>query len=185
MQENEVDDRKGHWLSCFPDSCTSLTTLNFACLRGEVNVAALERLVARCRNLKSLRLNHSVPPEVLHKILAQAPQLNDLGTEAFVHDPDSETGKKLKTSVQKCTSIRSLSGFLDVNGQCLSTIYPICRNLLSLNLSYAPGIYSSELMNLLGYCKKLERLWVRILLTFLHLSFQTLESFCLCIEIIV
>ncbi|KAL0344180.1 UNVERIFIED_CONTAM: protein AUXIN SIGNALING F-BOX 2 [Sesamum angustifolium] len=61
LQENEVDDRKGQWLSCFPDTCTSLVSLNFACLKGEVNVAALERLVARCRNLRSLRLNHAVP----------------------------------------------------------------------------------------------------------------------------
>ncbi|KAL2500185.1 Protein AUXIN SIGNALING F-BOX 2 [Abeliophyllum distichum] len=160
LQENEVEDRRGQWLSCFPDSCTSLSSLNFACLKGEVNVAALERLVARCRNLKSLRLNHAVPPDALQKILAQSPQLVDLGAGCFAHDPESETYNKLKNVMQKCSSIRSLSGFLDVNVRCLPSIYPICINLTSLNLSYAPGIYSKELVKLIHKCKKLQRLWI-------------------------
>lgn len=160
LQENEVDDRKGQWLSCFPDTCTSLVSLNFACLKGEVSVAALERLVARCRNLRSLRLNHAVPLDTLQKILVQAPQLNDLGTGTFVHDPDSDAYCKLKNAIKKCKSIRSLSGFLDVNTRCLPAVYPICTNLTSLNLSYAPGIYSSELIKLICHCKKLERLWI-------------------------
>ncbi|KAL3829438.1 hypothetical protein ACJIZ3_018240 [Penstemon smallii] len=160
LQENDVDDRKGQWLSCFPESCTSLVSLNFACLKGEVNMAALERLVARCRNLRSLRLNHAVPLDSLQKILVQAPQLTDLGTGSYVHEPDSETYIKLKNAIQKCTSIRSLSGFLDVHVQCLPAIYPICTNLTSLNLSYAPGIYSNELMKLISHCMKIERLWI-------------------------
>ncbi|PIN01798.1 Leucine rich repeat protein [Handroanthus impetiginosus] len=160
LQENDVDDRKGQWLSCFPDTCTSLVSLNFACLKGEVNMAALERLIARCPNLKSLRLNHSVPLDALQKILVQAPQLIDLGTGSFVHDPDSEICNKLKNVLQKCTSIRSLSGFLDVNSRCLPSIYPVCTNLTSLNLSYAPEIFSIELIKLIRHCKKLERLWI-------------------------
>ncbi|KAI5651055.1 hypothetical protein M9H77_37060 [Catharanthus roseus] len=160
LQENEVEDRRGQWLSCFPDSCISLVSLNFACLKGEVNLAALERLVARCRNLRSLRLNHAVPLDALQRILLQAPQLVDLGTGSFVHDPDSETFNKLKNAIQKCTAIRSLSGFLEVATRCLPAIYPICLHLTSLNLSYAPGIYSNELINLISHCKKLERLWI-------------------------
>lgn len=155
-----MEDRRGQWLSCFPDSCISLVSLNFACLKGEVNLAALERLVARCRNLRSLRLNHAVPLDALQRILLQAPQLVDLGTGSFVHDPDSETFNKLKNAIQKCTAIRSLSGFLEVATRCLPAIYPICLHLTSLNLSYAPGIYSNELINLISHCKKLERLWV-------------------------
>lgn len=161
MQENEVDDRKAQWLSCFSESCTSLVSLNFACLKGEVNVAALERLVARCPNLRSLRLNHTVTLDALQKILARAPQLSDLGTGSFVHDPDSEICNKLQNVLHKCKSIRSLSGFLDVNGRSLPSIYPICIHLTSLNLSYAPGIYSNELIKLICHCTKLERLWVR------------------------
>ncbi|CAA0824603.1 Protein AUXIN SIGNALING F-BOX 2 [Striga hermonthica] len=160
LQENEVDERKGQWLGCFSENSKSLVTLNFACLRGEVNVSALERLVARSPNLRSLRLNPAVPLDALHKILMQAPQLNDLGTGSFVHDPDSEACGKLKSALKKCKSIRSLSGFLDVNPRCLPSVYPVCTNLTSLNLSYAPGIYSNELIKLISHCKKLERLWI-------------------------
>lgn len=160
LQENDVEDSRGQWLSCFPDCCTSLTSLNFACLKGEVNLPALERLVARCRNLKSLRLNHAVPLDALQRILAVAPQLADLGTGAFIHDPLSETYNKLQGTIRKCDFIRSLSGFLDVAPCCLPSFYPICLNLTSLNLSYAPGIRSPELIKLIRHCRKLERLWV-------------------------
>ncbi|KAG9158290.1 hypothetical protein Leryth_000420 [Lithospermum erythrorhizon] len=160
LQENEVEDRRGKWLSCFPDSCTSLVSLNFACLKGEVNLAALERLVTRCRNLQSLRVNHAVPLEALQKILIHAPHLTDLGTGSFIHDPLSETYIKLKSTFQKCTSVRSLSGFLEVSPSCLPVIYPVCSNLTSLNLSYASGIFNNELIKLMQHCQKLERLWI-------------------------
>ncbi|KAL5062628.1 hypothetical protein RYX36_024365 [Vicia faba] len=68
-QKNEVDDHKGQWLSYFLENCTSLIALNFACLKGEINVGALERLVARSPNLKSLRLNRYVLAGVLQRIL--------------------------------------------------------------------------------------------------------------------
>lgn len=160
LQENEVEDHRGQWLSCFPESCTSLVSLNFACLRGEVNLSALERLVARCRNLSSLKLNHAVPVDALQKILVQAPQLQELGAGSYVHDPDSEICKKLKNTIQNCTSIRSLSGFLEVAPRCLPAVYPVCVNLTSLNLSYAPGIYSKDLIKLIRHCRKLQRLWI-------------------------
>lgn len=135
-------------------------SLNFACLKGEVNLGALERLVARSPNLRSLRLNRAVPFETLHRILAKAPQLADLGTGSFIHDPNSETYKKLKKAVAKCESIRSLSGFLEVASRCLPVVYPLCSNLTTLNLSYAPGINGSELTKLIRHCRKLQRLWV-------------------------
>ncbi|GMY12999.1 protein AUXIN SIGNALING F-BOX 2-like [Fagus crenata] len=162
LQENEIDDTRGHWLNFFPDSCTSLVSLNFACLKGEINLGALERLVARSPNLKSLKVNRLVPLEMLQKILMRAPQLVDLGTGAFVHDPGSETYRKLKATILKCKSIRSLSGFLDVDiaSRCLPAIYPICLNLTYLNLSYAAGIHGSELIKLIRHCGKLQRLWI-------------------------
>uniref|UniRef100_A0A5B7AL38 F-box domain-containing protein n=3 Tax=Davidia involucrata TaxID=16924 RepID=A0A5B7AL38_DAVIN len=160
LQENEVEDRRGQWLSCFPDSCTSLVSLNFACLKGEVNLVALERLVTRCCNLRSLRLNHAVPLDTLQKILVQAPHLVDLGIGSYVHDPDSETYHKLKSAIQKCTSVRSLSGFLEVAPRCLAAIYQICLNLTSLNLSYAAGIHGTELIKLIRHCGRLQRLWI-------------------------
>ncbi|GAA0138744.1 ubiquitin-protein ligase [Lithospermum erythrorhizon] len=160
LQENEVEDRRGQWLSCFPDSCTSLVSLNFACLKGEVNLAALERLVTRCTNLQSLRVNHPVSLEALQKILVRAPQIVDLGTGSFIHGPESEAYRKLKSTFQKCTSVRSLSGFLVVAPHCLPAIYPLCSNLTSLNLSYASRIFNIELIKLIGHCRKLERLWI-------------------------
>ncbi|XP_057982599.1 protein AUXIN SIGNALING F-BOX 2 [Malania oleifera] len=160
LQEIDNEDHRGHWLGCFPDSCTSLVSLNFACLKGEVNLAALERLVARCPNLTSLRLNRNVPLEALQRILMHAPQLVDLGIGAYVHDVHSETFYKLKNTLHKCKSIRSLSGFLEVSPRCLLAIHGICLNLTSLNLSYAPGIHNTELIKLIRHCKKLQRLWI-------------------------
>ncbi|GMH06878.1 hypothetical protein Nepgr_008718 [Nepenthes gracilis] len=160
LQENDVDDRRGHWLSCFPESCTSLVSLNFACLKGEINLSALERLVARNPNLRSLRVNRAVPFEMLQKILIKAPKLTDLGTGSFVHDSDSETYHTLKSAMTNCKSISSLSGFLDVASCCLPAVYPLCANLISLNLSYASGINGNELVKLIGHCKKLQHLWI-------------------------
>ncbi|KAL2320366.1 hypothetical protein Fmac_029335 [Flemingia macrophylla] len=161
LQENEVEDHKGQWLSCFPDSCTSLVSLNFACLKGEVSLGALERLVARSPNLKSLKLNRSVPLDALQRIMMRAPQLADLGIGSFDHDPESEAYIKLKNTILKCRSLTSLSGFLEVPPHCsLAAIYPICPNLTSLNLSYAAGIQGSELIKLVRHCVKLQRLWI-------------------------
>ncbi|KAH7834825.1 hypothetical protein Vadar_020069 [Vaccinium darrowii] len=69
----------GHWLSCFPESFTSLISLNFSCLRGAVNLVDLEKLVARCPNLRNLRLSKLVPLTTLSKIAMLAPQLVELG----------------------------------------------------------------------------------------------------------
>ncbi|RDX82763.1 Protein AUXIN SIGNALING F-BOX 3 [Mucuna pruriens] len=160
LQENEVEDLKGQWLSCFPDSCTSLVSMNFACLKGEVSLGALERLVARSPNLKSLKLNRSVPLDALQRIMMRAPQLADLGIGSFVHDPESEAYIKLKNTILKCKSITSLSGFLEVAPHSLAAIYPICPNLTSLNLSYAAGIQGSDLIKLIRHCVKLQRLWI-------------------------
>ncbi|KAK9108583.1 hypothetical protein Syun_024594 [Stephania yunnanensis] len=160
LQENEVEDRKGHWLSCFPDTCTSLVSLNFACLKGEVNLGALERLVARCRNLRSLRVNGAVPMETLEKILARAPQLVDLGIGSYNHEPNSVAYTKFRNTILTCKSIKSLSGFLEVFPRCLPAIYPVCLSITSLNLSYAPGIRGPELVKLIRHCHKLQRLWI-------------------------
>ncbi|KAK7380725.1 hypothetical protein VNO78_33241 [Psophocarpus tetragonolobus] len=160
LQENEVDDHRGQWLSCFPDSCTSLVSLNFACLKGQINLGALERLVARSPNLKSLRLNHTVPISALRRILVRAPQLMDLGIGSFVHDPHPAVYVKLMNTIIKCKSITSLSGFFQVLPGCLTAIYPVCMNLTALNLSYAAGIHSRELIKVIRLCGKLQRLWI-------------------------
>lgn len=160
LQENDVEDQRGNWISCFPESCTSLTSLNFACLKGDLNLGALERLVARSPNLRSLRLNRAVPLEVLQRLLIGAPQLVDLGTGSYVHDPDCATFTKLKNAILKCKSLTSLSGFLEVAPRCLPAMYPICANLTSLNLSYATGLPGADLIKLIEHCVRLQRLWI-------------------------
>ncbi|CAA6667837.1 unnamed protein product [Spirodela intermedia] len=134
--------------NCFPDSCTSLVSLNFACLKGEVNALALERLVTRCTNLQSLRLSSA------------GPQLRDLGTGSYVHDPRSEPYLNLASAFMACKSLRSLSGFWEVTAQCLPAVYPICSNLTTLNLSYAASIQGTELIKMIRHSRKLQSLWV-------------------------
>ncbi|MCL7034526.1 hypothetical protein MKW94_002512 [Papaver nudicaule] len=161
LQENEVEDLRGQWLSCFPDSCTTLVTLNFACLKGEVNSGDLERLVARCPNLRSLRLNVPVALETLNKILVKAPQLVELGTGTFIRSPYSiDAYRKLTRNVANCKSINSLSGFVEVIPSCLIFFFPICSTLTSLDLSCAPEILCIDLIRLVQQCTKLQRLWI-------------------------
>lgn len=162
LQENEVDDHSGLWLSCFPESCTSLVSLNFACLKGEIDWGTLERLVARSPNLKSLRLNRcSVPVDALPRILMQAPQLVDFGIGSFSHYLSSDdTYNMLKTAILKCKSISSLSGFLDVPPFSLALMRNICCNLTSLNLRYEADIQGRELIQIINLCSKLQCLWI-------------------------
>lgn len=160
LQENEVEDHGPQWLSCFPDSCTSLVSLNFACLKGEVNAGALERLVARSPNLRSLKLSHSVSTEILSKILHRAPQLVDLGTGSFTIDYRPETYSRLLDAFSKCKFLQRLSGFWDAFPPCLSVLHPFCWKFTDLNLSYAPGIQGSDIIKLTRQCHRLRRLWV-------------------------
>ncbi|KAI3930592.1 hypothetical protein MKX01_037038 [Papaver californicum] len=127
----EVEHQTGLWLSCFPQTCTSL------------------RLVARCPNLRNLKLNRSVPLEILQRILTLAPHLVDLGIGSYLDELKCETYEKFSNVVLNCKYVRSLSGFLEVAPSFLPAIYSIFSNLAFLNLSDAPGIYGSELRNCL------------------------------------
>ncbi|KAI3933285.1 hypothetical protein MKW98_006644 [Papaver atlanticum] len=160
LQEFEVEDQRGQLLRFFPHTCTSLVSLNFACLKGEVDLGALERLVARCPNLRSLKLNRSVPLEMLQRILTLAPHLVDLGTGSFIGKFKCETYEKLSKAVFECKSVRSLSGFLEVAPAWLPAMYSICSNLTSLNLSNSLGIGVMELNAIVFRCNKLQRLWI-------------------------
>ncbi|CAL9183441.1 unnamed protein product [Musa hybrid cultivar] len=160
LQENEVEDHGRQWLSCFPDSCTSLVSLNFACLKGEINTNALERLVARCPDLRSLKLNRAISVESLNRILARAPHLVDLGTGSMTVNHHTEAYHRLINTFLGCKSLRSLSGFWDASSCCLQAVYPVCVNLTALNLSYAPAIQGDDLIKLICLCFKLQKLWV-------------------------
>ncbi|XP_020250525.1 transport inhibitor response 1-like protein Os05g0150500 [Asparagus officinalis] len=159
LQENEVEDNCCHWLSHFPETFTSLVVLNIACLEGEVNMSVLERLVSRCPNLRTLRLNHAVPLDRLANILQKAPQLVDLGTGRFAADAGPELYAKLHSAFTGCKSLRSLSGIWEAVPSYLPTLYSVCAGLTSLNLSYA-NLQNSEITKLVSQCKNLQRLWV-------------------------
>lgn len=68
LQENDFDVRNGNWLKAFPETQTSLECLNFATIKskvGEVEFQYLEALVARCQNLRRLKLNREITLEQL------------------------------------------------------------------------------------------------------------------------
>ncbi|KAI3425521.1 F-box domain-containing protein [Psidium guajava] len=159
LRESEVEDMSGHWLSHFPDSYTSLVSLNISCLGSEVSFSALERLVGRCPNLRSLRLNRTVPLDRLANLLRRAPQLAELGTGVYSAELRSDDFSNLVGALAGCRDLRSLSGFWDVVPAYLPAVYPLCPGLTSLNLSYAT-IQSSELAKLISQCHSLQRLLV-------------------------
>ncbi|KAL1331611.1 hypothetical protein HN51_048870 [Arachis hypogaea] len=159
LRESEVEDLSGRWLSDFPDSYTSLESLNISCLGNEVNLLALERLVSRCPNLKTLRLNRAVPLDRLPNLLRGAPQLAELGTGAYTSEMRPDVFSNLAEAFAGCKQLKTLSGFWDVLPSYLPAVYPICSQLISLNLSYAT-VQSPELIKLVSLCEKLQKLWV-------------------------
>ncbi|KAF5744165.1 protein TRANSPORT INHIBITOR RESPONSE 1 [Tripterygium wilfordii] len=159
LQESEVDDLSGHWLNHFPDTFTSLVSLNISCLGSEVNLSALERLVGRCPNLKTLRLNRAVPLERLSSLLTRAPRLVEFGTGTCSTEVRSDVFSNLAGTFSRCKELKSLSGFWDVLPTHLPAFYPVCCGLTSLNLSYAT-IQSPDLIKLISQCLSLQRLLV-------------------------
>ncbi|KAI3819280.1 hypothetical protein L1987_13106 [Smallanthus sonchifolius] len=159
LRECEVEELSGHWLSHFPDSFTSLESLNMACLLSEVSFSALERLVARSPNLKTLRLNRTVPLEKLSTLLQRAPQLVDFGTGAYSAEIRPDVYSSLADAFSGCKNLKSLSGFWDVTPAYLPAICSVCSLLTSLNLSYATT-QSPDLTKIVGQCYNLQRLVV-------------------------
>ncbi|PHT44451.1 Protein TRANSPORT INHIBITOR RESPONSE 1 [Capsicum baccatum] len=87
LGENEVEDLSVHWLSHFPDSCTSLVSLNIVCLASEVSFSDLERLVARSPHLRTLRLTvlDYVEDSGLEEIANSCKELQEI--RVFPFDP--------------------------------------------------------------------------------------------------
>lgn len=159
LQENEIEDCSIHWLSLFPESFTSLVTLNFSCLEGDVNITILERLVARCCNLKTLKLNNAIPLEKLASLLCKAPQIVELGTGRFSADYHPDLFSKLQAAFSGCKNLRRLSGAWDAVPEYLPAFHCVCEGLTSLNLSYAT-VRGPELIKFISRCKNLQLLWV-------------------------
>ncbi|KAE8693753.1 Protein TRANSPORT INHIBITOR RESPONSE 1 [Hibiscus syriacus] len=160
LRESEVDDLSGHWLTHFPETCTSLVSLNISCLGSdEVSFSALERLVGRCPNLKSLRLNRAVTLDKIANILRRAPQLVDFGTGNYASELPPDVLLNLAGAFSSCKELKSLSGFWDVVPAYLPALYSVCSRLTSLNLSYAT-IQNPEIIKLVSRCPSLQRLLV-------------------------
>lgn len=159
LQECDVDDQSGHWFCHFPDTFTSLVSLNIACIESDVSLPALERLVARCPNLRSLRLNRAVPLEKLPNLLCRAPQLVEFGTGAYSAELRTDVFVNLASAFSGCKYLKGLSGFWDVVPAYIPAVYSLCSGLTCLNLSYAT-IQTPELAKLVSLCHNLQRLWV-------------------------
>ncbi|KAL2932022.1 Protein AUXIN SIGNALING F-BOX 3 [Bienertia sinuspersici] len=138
IQENGIDDRSGSWLSCFPENFKSLEILNFSNLNSEVSFSSLERLVARCKSLKVLKVNRYVNLEQLQRLLIHAPRLTQLGTGAFSQELQPSQFAKLESVFNNYRSLETICG-------------------------YGKPIHSlqcDELAQLLNHCPNLRRLWV-------------------------
>ncbi|XP_031499990.1 protein TRANSPORT INHIBITOR RESPONSE 1-like [Nymphaea colorata] len=159
IQENDILDLGGSWLSCFPENFTSLEALNFASLNSEVNFDALERLVSRCRFLKVLKVNKCVTPEQLQRLLVKIPHLAELGTGSFFQEPTPRLTAELSNAFSNCKKLHTLSGLWDVTPLYIPALSLACANLTFLNLSYSV-LQSTELVQLLAGCTQLRRLWV-------------------------
>nr|CUS58301.1 transport inhibitor response 1 [Shorea obtusa] len=159
LWESEVEDLSGHWLSHFPETCTSLVSLNISCLASEVSYSALERLVSRCPNLRTLRLNQAVPLDRIANLLRRAPQLVEFGTGAYSAEARQDVLSNLAGAFSGCKDLKSLSGFWDAVPAYLPAVYSVCSGLTFLNLSYAT-VPSPDLTELVRRCPSLQRLWV-------------------------
>lgn len=166
LQENDIHIRNGEWLTAFPETQTSLECLNFAtvkCKVDETDFQNFETLVARCPNLKRLKLNREITLEQLQRLLLRAPQLVELGTGIYNQSLSWGRLQELQVALVRCKNLRSLSGLWDVVPGCLPTLYPTCLQLTTLDLSNVL-IGSGDFTKLINFCKKLQRLLVGYLL---------------------
>ncbi|XP_021740438.1 protein TRANSPORT INHIBITOR RESPONSE 1-like [Chenopodium quinoa] len=159
IQENGIDDRSGCWLSCFPENFTSLEILNFSNLHSEICFPSLERLIARCKSLKVLKVNRYVNLEQLLRLLTHAPRLTQLGTGAFSQELQPAQYSSLESVFNNYHSLQTISGLYEANPLYLPILYPACSGVTFLNLSDVP-LQCDDLAQLLGNCPNLRRLWV-------------------------
>ncbi|KAI9121687.1 hypothetical protein K1719_008720 [Acacia pycnantha] len=179
IQENGIEDKNGNWLSCFPESFTSLEVLNFANLHSDVNFDALERLISRCKSFKTLKVNKSITLEQLQRLLVHAPQLVELGTGTFSQELTAQQYSELETAFNNCKNIHTLSGLWTATAQFLPVLYRACANLTFLNLSYST-LDGDDLAKLLVHCPSLRRLWV--LDTVEDKGLEAVGSYCPLLE---
>ncbi|WOL09437.1 hypothetical protein Cni_G18190 [Canna indica] len=165
--ENDVEDEDeevADWISRFPETTTCLESLSFECVNCPVNFAALESLVARSPSLRRLRVNEHVSVKQLRRLMVRAPQLTHLGTGSFHSVPAGGgagdlAATDLESAFVASKSLVCLSGFRVLEPEYLPAIYPVCANLVSLNLSYAM-ITAEQLKPIMRQCYNLQTFWV-------------------------
>ncbi|KAG6487121.1 transport inhibitor response 1-like protein [Zingiber officinale] len=165
--ENDVEDEDEQvvdWISRFPETSTRLESLSFECVNCPVNFAALEALVARSPSLRRLRLNQHVSVGQLRRLMERAPQLTQLGTGSFNSVPAAAGESDLDAADLESTfaaskSLVCLSGFRMPEPEYLPAIFPVCANLVSLNLSYAM-FTAEQLKPVIIHCHNLQTFWV-------------------------
>ncbi|XP_042454280.1 transport inhibitor response 1-like protein [Zingiber officinale] len=165
--ENDVEDEDeqvADWISKFPEATACLESLSFECVNCPVNFAALEALVVRSRSLRRLRVNQHVSIHQLRRLMERAPQLTQLGTGSFHSVPGAAGAPDLDVADLESTyaaskSLVCLSGFRMLEHEYLPAIFPVCANLVSLNLSYAM-ITAEQLKPVIFQCHNLHTFWV-------------------------
>lgn len=159
LTENKVESLSGSWLSQFHDVCSSLVSLNLENVSGELSFEVLEGLVGRCTMLESLKLNSSISLTQMQGLLYRAPQLSELGTGSFSEEITADDFSRLQSCFSACKKITSLSGFWEAGQGRLPVIYPVCKNLICLDLSYT-SVDDTDFVDLISQCQNLRRLWV-------------------------
>lgn len=169
MENNDVKDNSGQFLNSFPEALSSLVTLNISCIKGQVNPIDLERLVARSPKLTTLTLNQTVSTDTIRRMLLKSPKLNHLGIGSDLPNVDIQHYFHLSLLLKKCESIESLTFSYMIPMMLLRAVYPICPNLVYLNLSSVVANNMSEHINFIRNCPKLRTLLVSFSLSYFHI----------------
>ncbi|KAH7283508.1 hypothetical protein KP509_34G010500 [Ceratopteris richardii] len=159
LSENKVESMSGAWLNEFHGMCTSLASLNLENVQDNLDFKALEELVGRCPRLESLKLNRSISLVQMQYLICRAPQLCELGTGSFSEELTADDLLRLQNCFNSCRNLSALSGFWEIGLGTLPVVYPVCKNLTSLDLSYTSVGYTS-FVELISQCQSLQRLWI-------------------------
>ncbi|XP_076885638.1 protein AUXIN SIGNALING F-BOX 2-like [Bidens hawaiensis] len=164
VERCNVTDLTQQWLRCFPETLTSLVSLNISCIKGEMNPLDLSRLVARCPNLTTLKVNKTVAVDTIRNILLKSPHVVHLGlgsTQVNVLQDGQSSHLQLTLCLRNYGPIQSLMLIYRISALFLHAMYPVCINLVFLNMRFVEVRLGSELVKFITRCTNLKRLWVQ------------------------
>ncbi|XP_051128865.1 protein TRANSPORT INHIBITOR RESPONSE 1-like [Andrographis paniculata] len=159
IQESISFDIGGGWLSCFPETLTSLEVLNFSSVNSAVNFEDLESLISRCKSLRVLKVNETITIEQLRRLLALAPGLVELGAGSFQQELTPNLYRDIQRAINDCKQLQIISGLWGASTDHLPVLYGACAGLSFLNLSDVP-VPTADFVALLAHCPNLTRLWI-------------------------